>query len=255
MTRRVLPVLQAALFSLVSIGAFADVTLKTTMTVAGPTSLEAATDVRLKGTKMRADLKGGSQDLSVLADLATRERLLVNHVTKEIQPFDPFGAAAALPLKMGEPTVSVKPTTEKREILGRQCQGFSVNVSVPITLGAETLTLLIAGPAWVAVDGPGVAEYQRFFKAAAAGEGIATMPLGQGPQGRALVEMQNRIGALGIPLEHEMRVSMQGGGQMAAAMGQKDVVMTSRVTEISTAPVADDVFAAPAGYTRKQERP
>lgn len=254
MTRRLLPVLLAGILALVSLPAHADVSMKTTVTIAGPTVVEMSSVTYLKGSKLRTDMKAGGQDMSLVVDLTTKEQLLLNHGTKEIQKFDSSAAMAALPVTIGEVTVSSKPTGEKREILGRSCQGYALRVSMPMTVGGETVTLVMDGPVWVTADGPEAAEYRRFYKEAAAA-GINATPLAQGPQAKGLAEAQNALAALGIPLEQEMRLSMEGGGQMAAAMSQMQASMKTSVTDVSMAPIADAVFALPSGYTRKQERP
>jgi hypothetical protein len=46
-----------------------------------------------------------------------------------------------------------------------------------------------------------------------------------------------------------MNMTIEGGGDMAAMMKQLgDMKLTSRVTEVSTAPLADDLFTIPANY-------
>ena len=60
------------------------------------------------------DLKAGGQDMSLVVDLTTKEQLLLNHGTKEIQKFDSSAAMAALPVTIGEVSVSSKPTDRSR---------------------------------------------------------------------------------------------------------------------------------------------
>lgn len=250
MRQRLYTALLAVVFSLAAVGSFADVTIKTTTLVSGPASTEVASSVYIKGARMRTDAKVGGQDLSILVDLATKERLMVNHGTKEVQEFDPVGSMAGMPVTVGEPTVSLKPTGEKKVVLGRNCQGFAMQVTMPMTVAGETVTLVMSGPAWISADAPGVAEYQRFFKGAAEA-GLNTSLMTQGPQSKGMAEMQRVLAGNGIPLDQELRVSVEGTGQVAMAMGQAAMSITNRVTEISAAPIADDLFAVPAGYTKK----
>jgi hypothetical protein len=53
----------------------------------------------------------------------------------------------------------------------------------------------------------------------------------------------------GLPYLTEMNMTIEGGGDLAPMMKQfGDMKLTSRVTEVSTAPLPDDLFVVPAGY-------
>jgi hypothetical protein len=47
-------------------------------------------------------------------------------------------------------------------------------------------------------------------------------------------------------------MTMEGTGQAAAALAQMgNMTMVTTVTALTTDPIAEEVFALPAGYTRK----
>lgn len=232
--------------------AFADVTVRMTLsTSGGPMAMEMTTVTYVKGQKLRTDAKGMNQDVSVVVDVPAGQQLMVNHATKQAVSFDPAAATANLPMSFGEITMSLEPSGETREILGRKCAGYNLAVNMPMTMAGETLTMKMTGPVWIASDGPGVSDFTQFYKAAIAAGMFVPNPLGQGPQSKSMVEMQKAFSERGIPLEQVMQFSVEGGGQMAQAMGQMNMTMTMKATSISTDPIADDLFTVPAGYTKK----
>jgi hypothetical protein len=239
--------------ALAAVPASADVTIKMSMaTNAGPMVMEISTTTSIKGTKMRTDMSVMGQDTSLIVDLATKEMLQVNHGAKTVETFNPSAAAAALPMSFGEATVSIKPMAETKEILGRKCAGFTMQMSIPMSMNGETITMTMEGPVWIAKEGPGTAEYQAFYKASAA-SGLVASPLMGGPQGTAMAEMQKSFAENGIPLEQNMAMAMTGSGEVAQAMAQMggNMSVVMKVSSITTDPIPDSTFAVPAGYTKK----
>jgi hypothetical protein len=109
----------------------------------------------------------------------------------------------------------------------------------------------MSGTLWIAEKGPGVEEYKAVGKAAAE-SGVSTSFMAQGPQAKGMIEMQKAIAGAGIPLAQEFQMTLEGTGPAAAAMAQfGNMTMTMTVTALSTDPIADEVFALPAGYTKK----
>jgi len=53
----------------------------------------------------------------------------------------------------------------------------------------------------------------------------------------------------GIPYETNVQIKMSGSGPMAAILSKLgNVSMTSTIDAVEVAPLADDLFAPPAGY-------
>jgi hypothetical protein len=231
--------------------AFADVTVTMSVSITGPMAADGTVIQFLKGAKARSDAKMMGQDVSILVDAATRQQWMINHTTKQIEPINPQQALAGMPITFGDTKVSVTATGQTKEILGRVCQGFNIEASVPMTLGGETLTMKLSGPAWIAKDGPGVAEYRAAEKVLA-DAGLSISALSQGPQAKGMSEVAKALGDVGLVMEQEIRMAMEGTGQVAQLMGQMgNMTMTLRVTAIATDPIPDEKFAIPAGYTKK----
>jgi len=248
---RVAIVLFVAL-ALSGVPAFADVTIKMTMsTIGGPVAMEMTTTTYIKGQKARHDAKGMNQDVSMVVDVAAGEQLLIDHVARQAAPFNPQAAAAGMPMSFGDATMSLKPSGQTREILGRTCAGYLFQMSIPMTIANETVTMTMSGPVWIASQGAGVADFRAFYKAALASGLFVTSPLAQGPQGKSMAEMQKAFAEQGIPLEQEIQMTIEGSGQMAQMMRQMNMAMKTTATAISTDTIPDETFAVPAGYTRK----
>jgi hypothetical protein len=249
--KRFLALVVFAALALAAAPAFADVTIKMSMaTSGGPMVMEMSSVTFIKGMKMRTDASVMSQETSIIIDVAAKQQLMINHATKQVEDFNPAAAMAALPLSFGEASVSMKPSGQTKEILGRTCTGFTLQVNMPMTINGETVTMTMAGSVWIAKDAPGVAEYQAFYKASTAA-GLAASPLSSGPQGKEMAEMQKAFAENGIPFEQTMQISVEGSGEMAQAMSQMGMGMVMKVTSISTDPIPDTTFAVPAGYTKK----
>jgi hypothetical protein len=115
------------------------------------------------------------------------------------------------------------------------------------------MTVTLAGPVWIVKNAPGSADYARFYKAAAEKGFIFSDPRGakaQPGQAKAMAEMYRQMADMGgIPYETDLQVKMSGSGPMAAIMSKMgNVTMTSTVDSVEVGPLADDLFAPPAGY-------
>jgi len=232
--------------------ACADVTMTMSMSInVGPIATTSQATTLLKGTKVRSDAKVMGQDLSIIFDPVTKQMLMLNHVTREVTVYDPQQALAGVPITFGEVQASVKPLGQTKEILGRACESFTVEIVIPMTMGGETLTMKVTGPVWRAKDGPGVAEYKSAEKVLA-DAGLSISPFGQGPSVKGMLEVGKVLADAGIPIEQDMHMTMEGTGQMAQMMGQMgNMTMKMTVTSISTDPIPDEKFVVPAGYTKK----
>jgi hypothetical protein len=249
--KRVLLVLVALV--LFAPAAFADITVTTSLSMlAAGMTMNGTLTTFIKGTKFRADTNLAGQNLSQLLDTATKQQWTINHGTKTIEPLNPAQGMAALPITFGDPKATVTPIAEAREILGRKCQGFTVEIVIPITINGESVTMKMAGPAWVSKEGAGVAEYKAAQKALSEA-GLSTSPMSQsGPQGKALAEATKALTDAGMVLEQELKMTMEGTGPMAQALGQAaGATITMKVTGVTTDAIPDAKFALPEGYTKK----
>ena len=248
--KRVLLVLVA--LALLAPTAFADVTVTTSISIlTAAMTADGTMTTYAKGSKFLSDSSVAGQSVSILSDAATKQQWTINHGTKTIEPLDAAKAMAALPISFGDAKVSVTPNGQKKDLLGRSCEGYTIDVSIPATIGGETITMRMAGPAWVAKEGPGVAEYKASNKAFT-DVGMSTSILAQGPQGKGMAAATKALADAGVVLEQELKMTIEGGGQMAQVMGQAaGATITMKVTAITTDPIPDAKFALPEGYTKK----
>ena len=232
--------------------ASADVTV--TMTVsgaAGQIAISGTSTTLAKGTKLRVDTEMSGQNTTILSDSATKQQWKIDHATKQIEPLDVNAMAAALPVSFGDVKAVVTPNGQTKVILGRQCQGYMVEVTMPMTMAGETIVMKMSGPAWIAKDGAGVEELRAAQKTFS-DIGLSTSPLAQGPQGKGLAEATKVLSAAGVVMEQENQMTMEGTGQMAQMMSQMGAMtITTKVTAITTDPIPDAKFVLPEGYSKK----
>ena len=239
-------------FVLSAAAASADVTVTMSMSgAAGQIAISGTTTTSAKGTKLRVDTEMSGQSLTILSDSATKQQWKIDHGAKQIEPFSADAAMSALPVSFGDVKAAVTPNGQTKEILGRQCQGYTVEVTLPMTMAGETIVLKMSGPAWIAKDGAGVAEFRAAQKAFS-DLGLSTSPMAQGPQGKGLAEATRVLSEAGVVMEQENQMTMEGTGQMAQMMSQMGgMTLTTKVTAISTDSIPDAKFALPEGYTKK----
>lgn len=250
--KRLLFVLVAT--ALLASPASAQVTVTAALTVkAAAMTANGSSVVSIKGTKGRMDGKVETQELSVLTDTASRQQWKIDRIGKTVEPFTLQGAGTSLPVVFGNSKVSLKPTGETKVILGLACAGFATELTVPVTVAGQSLTMKIVGPVWIAKDGPGIAEYRAFHKAAAAAGLAVVTGVVAGFASEAVAELQQALVDVGLMLEQDIQVTIEGGtdqiGQMLSQLGS--ISLTVKVTAISTDPIPDSKFALPEGYTKK----
>jgi hypothetical protein len=247
--KRLLFLLAAAI--LLAAPALADITVTMSLAVAGPVPIDATTVAYFKGAKSRSDVKMMGQDISIIMDAVAKQQWSVNHATKQIEPFNVQQSMAQLPMDFGSAKVTVTPNGQTKELLGRVCQGFNVEMVMPITIGGETITMKLTGPTWMAKEGPGIAEYRAAQKAMSEA-GMSLSILTSGPQGKAMAELEKAMLDAGVMMEQEQTITMEGTGQVAQMMAQMGRMTTTlKVTAISTDPIPDEKFVLPDGYVKK----
>jgi hypothetical protein len=248
--KRLLFVLVALVLS--AAAASADVTV--TMSISGAAAqmaISGTTTSWAKGTKFRVDTEMSGQTVTVISDSVTKQQWKIDHATKQIEPLDVKAAMAALPVSVGEVKAVATPNGQTKEILGRQCKGYTVEVSVPMTLAGESIVMKMSGPAWIATDGAAVAEFRAAQKVFS-DLGMPTSLLSQGPQAKGMEEIYRVLGQQGVVMEQENQMTVEGAGQMAQVMNQMGgMTFTTKVTAITTDPIPDSKFALPEGYTKK----
>ena len=268
--KRAFAVAALVLTCIVPVGA--DVTISTTTTIEGGMAAmggNASPKVitRIKGNRSRTEVQaGGDSTTIVLIDVARKQTIVLRPDQKVARVLD-LGAPLApggTPLPMPAVETSVKPTGQKREIDGTPCEEFAISIRMDMSSVAagrgdmppaaaamlKDLRMSMTGSAWVAKSAPGAAEYVAFQSAAAkiaAGAASAARSSGL-PAGLERI-LTGFSDTPGIPMLTEMVMSMEGNAQLAEVMKQMgQMKITSRVTAISTDPLAEALFTVPEDY-------
>lgn len=264
-----------AVVALYSSSLAADVTITSNVTIeggapgmggAGGTSSPRMT-MKIKGLKARSDVDVNGQTHTSITDLSTKQVIVLQHAQKTAQVYaagsmPPAAAAHASAAKID---ASTKPTGETRTIAGTQCDEFAIRMDMSMAdfaaspglapQAAEMMKgarMVITGSIWVAKNGPGVADFVAFQKAAAnANMAAAIGGAVPGIQGGGVDRLLKSLSDMpGIPYLSELQMDVEGTGPMVDAMKQMGgMKIKSAVTEVSTAAIAGDHFEVPAGYT------
>lgn len=257
-----------------AIVALCGVPLRADVTVISVTTIEGAAAsmmggfaprmvIRIKGTMARTDVDLGNQTLSSIMDVAGKRIIMLNAAQKTAQVLA-IGAPAAAggpPLAVPKVDATLKPTGQSRTISDARCEEHVFTMSIGMgdmsrQMPPEAkemlkdLKMLMSGSMWVATSGPGADEYVTFQRALIKADMSLVMGGIPGMAGSGMDRLMNTFsGATGLPYLTEMTMTIQGGGPMAELMKQQGPMkVTSRVTEVSTASIGDDMFKVPEDY-------
>jgi hypothetical protein len=251
----------------VALPASADVTI--TMTTGGKGMGMSATTTGttyIKGHKMRSDLQMGKRTQTTIFDLDAQKMYIFESGKKEADVWDmaEFGKQVGMNIDAEKMTSSIKPNGQKKAFGNLTADGYDMEVSVPATMGSSkdmAMTVTLAGPVWIVKDAPGAAEYNAFYKAAAEKGWIFGDPRaakGQPGQAKAMAEMYRQFAEIGgIAYESDIQIKMSvtdapaggPGGLMAGMLAKMgNMSAQTKVEDVQTGPLSDDLFAPPAGY-------
>jgi hypothetical protein len=243
---------------------FADVTMKSTMSGKGAGKLaDGESTSYIKGLKMRTDSTIGGALTSVIIDIESQKFISINHKKKEAQVYDmaKFRQDLDKTIKGAQAKSSLKPNGETREISGRACTGYDMNIAVPMAMGeGMDMTMVMSGPVFIAKGAPGTDDFKRFYLAAAEKGFIASDPRaakGAAQQTKGMTELYRAIAETGgIPYLMESGVKVEGGGPMAGMMSKMmgGAGFTQTITSVTTDAVAAEKFDIPADYKVKAEK-
>lgn len=256
-------VLIAILLSLaVAVPAFADVTIK--MTTGGKgmgMSAKATGTTYIKGGKMRSDLLMGDKIQTTIFDVDVQKMYIFDSGKKEADVWDMASFAKEVGGNVDAANVkaSIKPNGQTKAFGSLTANGFDMEISVPATLGGNkdmTMTVTLVGPVWIVKNAPGAEDYNRFYRTAAEKGWIFSDPRaakGQPGQAKAMAEMYRQFAEIGgIAYESDIAIKMSmagGGGPMSGILAKMGNISTqTTIDDVQTGPLADDLFAPPAGY-------
>jgi Domain of unknown function (DUF4412) len=233
--------------------ALADVTLKSKGSAAGLVGGMAGDMTQyLKGLKMRTDQTSGQgRRTTTIIDIAARQMIVLNNDTKEAEVIDMTSLSESLS-KIGasDITSSITPTGQTRTVAGQSCTVHDLKIMVPMQMGQQKMSMVMSGPQCLVKNGPGQADFQAFYRAAADKGGFldATQARTRPAAAKAMTDMYRQMSELGVPFVSEMKMSIDGTGPMAEAMKKMGSTITTEVVEVSTAPIPAAMFEVPADY-------
>jgi hypothetical protein len=247
----------------VAVPSYADVTIK--MTTGGKgmgMNASSSGTTYIKGNKMRTDLQMGNRTQTTIFDLDAQKMYIFESGRKEADVWDmaEFSKQLNSSVDVSQLEASIKPNNQTKQFGSLTANGYDMEITMPTAMGGSkdmSMTVTLSGPVWIVKDAPGAAEYTAFYKAAAEKGWIFGDPRAakaQAGQAKAMAEMYRKfaeIGGIAYESDIQMKMGMQGGGGgplagMLAKMG--NVSMQTKVEDVQTGPVADDLFAPPAGY-------
>jgi hypothetical protein len=259
----------SALVALCTATLGADVRVTTTTTIEGAVAgmmggLVPSMVTHIRGSKARTDVTVGTQKISTIVDVDAKEVILLN-ATDMTAKVVSATSMPAMPEGMAMPKIegSLKPTGQSKVVSGAECQEHALKMTMSMAemagsgkMGPEAaammkeMKILVNGSMWIAKAGPGVAEYAAFQALSAKHSMNALMRAMPGIGGGGLDRfMEAFSNAGGLPYLTEMNMTIEGSGDLAPMMKQfGDMKLTSRVTEVSTAQLSDELFTVPDGY-------
>lgn len=214
----------------------------------------------IKGTKMRTDQTMNGKKISIIIDADTQQMTMLDYDKKEATITDMRKITQDLAkIEASDIDATITPTGESRQIAGASCAVHDMSVRVPARIGAggDDLTVVMKGPVCLVKGGPGSADYQAFYEAAAAKGLFFTDPRAakaQPGQAKGMTELYKKMAEAGVAYSTELEFKFEGSGMMASMMNKMGgMTMKSEVTSVSSAPIDDAMFAVPAGWKTKTQ--
>jgi hypothetical protein len=204
----------------------------------------------------------GDRVQSAIFDIDAQKAYFFDSKKKEADVWD-MGAFAA---QMGQSVdlsgmkASIKPNGQTKAFGTLTANGYDMDVTVPSVMGGSggpKMTVSLTGPVWIVRDAPGGADYAEFYKAAAEKGFIFSDPRaakGQPGQAKAMAEMYRQFASIGgiayeMNVQAKLGISSAEAGPMAGLLGRMgNIEFQTLVESVETTPVADGLFAPPAGY-------
>ena len=217
----------------------------------------------IKGQKARMDVSMGDQLISTIFDVQAKQFIVLNAAEKTAHIMTPESAPITQkPLPMPKIDATVKATGQSKVIEGARCdeQAVTMTISLAEMVGGSQMSpqaaemlkdvkVNVNGSLWVAKSGPGISEYVAFQTESAKQNLSMLSRMLPGLGGGLNTVMDAMQGAMGLPYLTEMKMQVEGGGEMAGMLKQfGEMKLTNRVTGVSTDPLPDDLFTVPSDY-------
>ena len=220
----------------------------------------------IKGNRMRTDSVMGSRDDSLLIDIDGRRFVSIDDHKKSatVTPLDSIREQLD---KAGVGTINatLTKTAQKKQVAGYNCTVHDVSVSLPFSITGNPgdgmdMNMVMSGTVCLSTDAPGLADYQKFYRASADSGFIfgdpraAKSPTGAA-QAKAYAELTRKMAEAGMALESHVTITANGSNPMAGMMAKlaaSDISTT--VTQITVGDLPAEKFDVPAGYKVKTQK-
>jgi hypothetical protein len=208
----------------------------------------------IKDGFMRTDTTVNGVPQTMIIDVEGRRYITLNPQAREAIVTSADAMQAQMQqMGAGDMSVEVAPTGDTRSVAGMPCAGYTLNVTMPMDMGGQMLTMTMSGPAWSSKDAPGAEDFAGFMTMASEAGMFLVSPGQQGQAGGA-AELMRKMAETGLPCASDLEVGMAGGGEMAAMMSQMGKSsMTNETVSVSTEPLDGALFAIPDGYSVKNQ--
>jgi hypothetical protein len=250
-----------------TLAANADVTINATTT--GKASLlNVGGDgvTQIMGNRMRTEQGVGGRAQVLIIDIDGR-RFIDLDAKKKAAVVTPLDSVSESLQKIGLSDIqaTLNRTSETKKVAGFSCAVHDVNVAFPFSMSGQPgqgmdVTMVLAGTVCLSTEVPGLADYQRFYKAAADSGFIfgdpraAKSPAGAA-QARAYAALTRKMTEAGMALESHLTIKATGEGPMAAMMaGLAKSDITTTVTQVTEGALQASAFEIPADYKVKEQK-
>jgi hypothetical protein len=247
--------------------AHADVSVMTT--TAGKASIinVGGTGTNLiKGNRMRTDSVIGGRTDSLIIDIDGRRFVNIDEKKKSatVTPLDSISDELAK-IGAGPFNATLKKTAQVKKIAGYSCTVHDINVSFPFSVTGNPgdgmdVNMVLSGTVCLSTDAPGLADYQKFYRASADSGFIFGDPrTTKSPTGaataKAYAELTRKMAEAGMALESHVLISASGANPMASMMAKLAASdITTTVTQITVGDLPAEQFDVPAGYKMKTQK-
>jgi hypothetical protein len=222
--------------------------------------------MRIQGLKSRTDMDVMGRAIVTISDVAAQQMLMLDPTEKTVRRMPPVSstqpnsaANSGGAFTMPKMEVAVAPTGQTKQMGGQSCAEFHIVMTIDMTQVGGALTapdtrdalkdmrMVMKGSTWLSTSSDGASEFIKFQQAArAAGIAIPTGLFG-GQNADPIAQAVGRTE--GIPCLTEIELDYEGTGPMIEMLKKMGTMkVTSRLTEISLAPIAADMFVVPADY-------
>ncbi|MES1263647.1 MAG: hypothetical protein ABUL69_04775 [Peristeroidobacter soli] len=246
--------------------AHADVTVNTTTTGKAIIDVSGTSVIQIKGTRERNESVMSGKSQALIIDIDGRRFVSIDD-KKKSATVTPLDAIADDLQKVGVGTINatLTKTAQTKTIAGYPCTVHDVKLSLPFSPTGQTgqgldLTMLLTGTVCLSTTAPGLADYQKFYKAAAdsgfifGDPKVAKTPTGAA-QAKAYAEITRKMAEGGMALESQINIDATGDSPMAGLFSKAAKShITTTVTSVVAGDVAADKFEVPAGYKVKTQK-